>query len=73
MNTTLIRLARHFSGLSQRELATMLGQSQVAVSRYEHGKLTPSPDTMRLLKKIFQEHGVGIAEIHFLNENFSTR
>lgn len=67
MKSKLIGLCRHFSGLSQKELAEMLGQSQVSICKYESGLLKPSPDTVRKMKEIFAENGVGIEEIDFLN------
>ncbi|MBY0224107.1 helix-turn-helix domain-containing protein [Sporosarcina aquimarina] len=67
MKPKLIGLCRHFSGYSQNELAERLGQSQYAVSKYESGLLKPSPDTVRKMKEIFAENGIGIEEIDFLN------
>lgn len=42
----LIRLARHDSGLSQRELARRAGTSQAAIAAYEGGKRSPTLDTL---------------------------
>jgi len=42
----LIRLARHDSGLSQRELARRAGTSQATLSAYEAGRKSPSLDTL---------------------------
>lgn len=42
----LIRLARHDSGLSQRDLARRAGTSQAAIATYEAGKRSPTLDTL---------------------------
>ena len=42
----LIKLARHDSGLSQRELARRAGTSQATISAYESGSKSPSLDTL---------------------------
>ncbi|ARK23659.1 hypothetical protein SporoP37_02435 [Sporosarcina sp. P37] len=66
MSLMLIRIARHFSGLSQKELAELIGQSQNAVSRYELGTLSVSPKTERKLKQAFESAGIGQDELDFL-------
>jgi transcriptional regulator with XRE-family HTH domain len=43
---TLVRDARAFAGLSQRELADRLGTTQSSVSAWEHGKDMPRVDTL---------------------------
>ena len=40
-----LRIARGRRGLKQKEVAAMVGVSAGAVSRYEAGTLTPSPET----------------------------
>lgn len=42
----LIRQARAYAGLTQAELAERSGTSQAAISAYEHGAKTPTPDTL---------------------------
>jgi transcriptional regulator with XRE-family HTH domain len=42
----LIREARNYAGLSQRELAARLGTKQSVVSRWERGVDTPRVDTL---------------------------
>jgi transcriptional regulator with XRE-family HTH domain len=42
----LIREARQYAGLSQRELAARLGTKQSVVSRWERGVDTPRVDTL---------------------------
>ena len=42
----MLREARRYAGLSQGELATMLGTTQSAISRWERGHDTPRADTM---------------------------
>lgn len=42
----LIRLARHDSGLSQRELARLARTSQAAIVAYEAGRRSPTLDTL---------------------------
>jgi transcriptional regulator with XRE-family HTH domain len=42
----LIRDARQYAGLSQRELAARLGTKQSVVSRWERGVDTPRVDTL---------------------------
>lgn len=42
----LIRLARHDSGLSQRDLARRAGTSQAAIAAYEAGKRSPTLETL---------------------------
>ncbi len=42
----LIKLARHDSGLSQRDLARRAGTSQAAVAAYESGRRSPSLATL---------------------------
>jgi transcriptional regulator with XRE-family HTH domain len=47
----LLRLARHRSGLSQRELAERAGVPKTMVSAYERGKHQPTlPTLARLLR-----------------------
>lgn len=71
MNSNLIKSGRFFSGLSQKELAEQLGQSQNAVSKYEKGSLIPSPATARKIKEVFASHGVGNRELRYLKEIFN--
>lgn len=42
----LIKLARHDSGLSQRELARRAGTSQATLSAYEAGRKSPTFETL---------------------------
>ncbi len=42
----LIKLARHDSGLSQRDLARRAGTSQAAVAAYESGRRSPTLGTL---------------------------
>ncbi len=42
----LIKLARHDSGLSQRELARAAKTSQAAVAAYESGRRSPTLETL---------------------------
>lgn len=42
----LIKVARHDSGLSQRELSRRAGTSQAAIAAYESGKRSPTLDTL---------------------------
>lgn len=42
----LIKLARHDTGLSQRELARRAGTSQATMSAYEAGRKSPSLETL---------------------------
>lgn len=42
----LIKLARHDSGLSQRDLAERAGTSQSAIAAYESAKRSPTLDTL---------------------------
>jgi transcriptional regulator with XRE-family HTH domain len=43
---SLIKLARHEAGMSQRDLAEAAGTSQAAISAYESGRRSPSVDTL---------------------------
>lgn len=43
----LIRLARHRSGLTQRELAARAGTSPAAIAQYENGKRDPAVGTLQ--------------------------
>lgn len=42
----LIKLARHDTGLSQRDLARRAGTSQAAIAAYEAGRRSPTLDTL---------------------------
>lgn len=42
----LIKLARHDTGLSQRELAGRAGTSQATISAYEAGRKSPTLETL---------------------------
>lgn len=42
----LLQRARSRRGLSQRELASLVGTSQSAIARYESGTVVPSFDTL---------------------------
>lgn len=42
----LLRRARSRRGLSQRDLASVVGTSQSAIARYESGSVVPSFDTL---------------------------
>lgn len=68
MHFKLFKYVRHFSGLTQQDMADFLGQTQAAVSRYEYGTLKPSPETLRQMKQIYQNNGVGLEELNFLTE-----
>jgi transcriptional regulator with XRE-family HTH domain len=46
---TLVRTARHRSGLTQAQLAARVGTSQPVISAYEHGTRDPSTATLRRL------------------------
>ncbi len=46
---TLLREARLGAGLSQAELADLIGTSQPAINRYERGTVEPSISTLRRL------------------------
>jgi transcriptional regulator with XRE-family HTH domain len=49
----LLATARHSAGLSQEELARRAGTSRTTLSAYEHGRKSPTVDTLaRLLAKI---------------------
>lgn len=71
MNPKLIGLARHFSGLTQSELAEKLGVSQYAVSKFESGLLKPSPEALRKMTAIFEINGIGTEELKFFTEIIS--
>lgn len=47
-----IRLARQAAGLTQDELAFMLGKNKSTISRFEHGTLTPDAATLRDIARI---------------------
>jgi transcriptional regulator with XRE-family HTH domain len=47
--TTVLRRVRQAAGLSQDELARRAGTSRTAVSAYEHGRKSPSLDTVERL------------------------
>lgn len=44
---TLIRTVRARRGLTQRELAKLIGTSQPNISAYEHGRRAPSLETLQ--------------------------
>lgn len=48
----MIREARHASGLSQYDLAELVGVRNVAVSTWETGRSNPSPENMVLLIEV---------------------
>lgn len=72
MNLMLIRIARHYSGLTQKELAGLIGQSQNAISLYENG-FSITPETERKLKAAFAENGIGQDELKFFQEIMSKK
>ncbi len=73
MNHKLIRHCRHFSGLSQLEMSERLGISQSNVCKYEYGTLQIPHDTIRKMKEVFREHGIGQEEIKLIKIIFSKR
>jgi transcriptional regulator with XRE-family HTH domain len=59
--------ARQGAGLSQRELARRSGVPQAAISRIEHGLVSPRAETLdRLLRscgkdvELIERHGIGV-------------
>lgn len=48
----VIRRARSARGLSQRELADVVGTSQSAIARYESGKVIPRFDTLERILRV---------------------
>jgi len=54
-------------------MAERLGISQSNVCKYEYGTLQIPHDTVRKMKVIFQEHGIGRDEIKLLKEIFSKK
>lgn len=49
-----IKELRHEKGLTQSELATLLGVNQTAVGKYERGELEPNIHTLKKLADIFE-------------------
>lgn len=72
-NNNLIVLAREAAGLTQVELADMIGLNQANVSRIENGFLNPSDDVLDKIaealsfpKEFFFEHGTVFSpQVHF--------
>lgn len=62
-----MRLARHVVGFTQKELASMLGVSQSAISQYETGTIKISQDKKDLLIHALAEHGLEQEEIYILS------
>lgn len=68
-----IKQARKAAGLTMRQLADSAGISAMAVSKYEHGQLTPSSKTLLALAKaldvrteyFFRESRVELEEVDF--------
>lgn len=46
-------MLRKSTGLSQAELAAYIGRSPSAISQYENGITTPSPETLRIIAATF--------------------
>lgn len=51
----LLKEARKRHGLSQKRLAVRAGTTQSAISRIEHGRVSPSVDTLRELLRLAGE------------------
>ena len=47
-----LKAARVGMGLTQLQLAEMIGKKEIEVSRYETGRATPDPDTKRQIAGI---------------------
>jgi len=54
----MLRYARRFAGLTQRELAARAGMPQATVGRIETGQITPRVDT---LEKLLRAAGQSLA------------
>lgn len=47
-----LREAREARGLSATSLADLIGVSRQAVSQYEHGRVTPHPETLKAISRV---------------------
>ena len=55
-----IKLLRYRMLVSQTELASLLGTTQVSICRWESGKYEPSLKTKRQLKEYFIKYKINI-------------
>lgn len=73
----MVREARLAAGLTQRELATLVGTSQPAIARYEAGRTLPDIDTLaRLLhacgqRLVLDATPLDHSELRQLNESLA--
>ena len=52
---TRMKAARVGKGLTQLQLAGMIGKKEIDVSRYETGRARPDPDTKRRIAEVLQK------------------
>ncbi|NLF99511.1 MAG: helix-turn-helix transcriptional regulator [Lentisphaerae bacterium] len=50
-----LKAARVLRGLTQLQLAEMVGTKEIEISRYETGRAYPAPDTKRRIAEILQK------------------
>jgi ribosome-binding protein aMBF1 (putative translation factor) len=50
-----MKAARVWKGLTQLELAAMIGKKEIDVSRYETGRARPDPDTKRRIAEVLSK------------------
>lgn len=73
MNLMLLKVGRHFAGLTQAELALQIGVNQSVLSKYESGSIHMNSEVTRKIKAVFAENGIGSVELVFLEDILKTK
>jgi len=50
-----LRTARVAQGMTQLQLAEIIGRKEIEISRYETGRARPDPDTKRRIAEVLQK------------------